>query len=171
MADASEQRLLARNDLAWAITLGGIGIVLFAAMLWFAWQFAATLFLILAGMLLGVALNALTQLLGRLVPMPQALRVALVCLTPAVVLSGVVRSGAGGGYHRKAAGGPKPADQVAIVHGQGVPGKDRRRHQLFRKRPGRDGRDRCRGNRGAGNAGPDDAPQSAERQHARLVRR
>jgi predicted PurR-regulated permease PerM len=90
MADTSEQRLLARNDLAWAITVGGIGIVLFAATLWFTWQFAATLFLILAGMLLGVGLNAMTQLLGRVIPMPQALRLALVCVTLAVVLSGVL---------------------------------------------------------------------------------
>src|ERR1700760_1731862 len=51
---------------------------------------AATLFLILAGMLLGVGLNAMTQLLGRFIPIPQALRLALVCLTLAVVLSGVL---------------------------------------------------------------------------------
>ena len=90
MAETSEQRLLARNDLAWAIAVGGIGIVLFAALLWFAWQFAATLFLIFAGMLLGVALNAMTQLLGRVIHLPQALRLALVCLTLAVALSGVL---------------------------------------------------------------------------------
>ena len=90
MADASEQRLVARNDLAWAIAVGGIGAVLFAAMLWFTWQFAATLFLILAGMLLGVGLNAMTELLGRVVRLPQALRLAIVCLTLAVVLSGVL---------------------------------------------------------------------------------
>jgi predicted PurR-regulated permease PerM len=90
MADSNEQRLLARNDLAWAIAVGGIGVVLFAAMLWFTWQFAATLFLILAGMLLGVGLNAMTELLGRVVRLPQALRLAIVCLTLAVVLSGVL---------------------------------------------------------------------------------
>jgi predicted PurR-regulated permease PerM len=90
MADTSEQRLLARNDLAWAIAVGGIGVVLFAAMLWFTWQFAATLFLILAGMLLGVGLNTMTQLLGRVIPMPQTLRLALVCVTLAVVVSGVL---------------------------------------------------------------------------------
>ena len=38
---------------------------LFAALLLFAWYYAATLFLIFAGMLLGVALNAMTNLLGR----------------------------------------------------------------------------------------------------------
>jgi predicted PurR-regulated permease PerM len=48
------------------------------------------LFLILAGMLLGVGLNAMTQLLGRVIPMPQALRLAMVCVTLAIVLSGVL---------------------------------------------------------------------------------
>ena len=90
MTDPSKQRLLARNDLAWAIVVGGIGVVLFAALLWFTWEFAATLFLILAGVLLGVGLNAMTQLLGRVVRWPQALRLGLVCLTLAVVLSGVL---------------------------------------------------------------------------------
>lgn len=90
MTDSSEQRQLARNDLAWAIAAGGIAMVLFAAMLWFAWNFATTLFLIFAGMLLGVGLNTMTQLLGRFIPIPQALRLALVCLTLAVVLSGVL---------------------------------------------------------------------------------
>ncbi len=90
MTDQSEQRLSARNDLAWAIAIGGISVVLFAALLWVTWQFAAALFLILAGMLLGVGLNAMTQLLGRVVHLPQALRLALVCFTLAVVLSGVL---------------------------------------------------------------------------------
>src|SRR5436305_3162089 len=62
-----EQRLQARNDLAWSISVGGIGIALFVALLVFAWSFAATLFLIFAGVLLGVALNAMTGLLGRVV--------------------------------------------------------------------------------------------------------
>ena len=66
MTDSADNRLQARNDLAWAIAIGGIGIVLFAALLLFAWQFAATLFLLFAGMLLGVGLNAMTTLLGRL---------------------------------------------------------------------------------------------------------
>jgi predicted PurR-regulated permease PerM len=81
---------LARKDLAWAIAVGGICVVLFAALLWFTWQFAATLFLILAGMLLGVGLNAMTHLLGRVLRLPQPLRLAIVCLTLAVMLSGVL---------------------------------------------------------------------------------
>jgi len=87
---SSDERLLARNELAWAIAVGGIGAVLFAALLWFAWQFATTLFLIFAGMLLGVALNAMTQLLGRIVALPQPLRLAIVCLALVAMLSGVL---------------------------------------------------------------------------------
>lgn len=90
MTDSADNRLQARNDLAWAISVGGIGIVLFAAMLLFAWSFATTLFLIFAGMLLGVALNALSNLLGRLFNLPHALRLAIVCLALAGVLSGIV---------------------------------------------------------------------------------
>ncbi len=90
MTEASDQRLPARGDLAWAIAVGGIAIVLFAALLWFTWHFAATLFLIFAGMLLGVGLNAMTHLLGRAVRLPHPLRLALVCLTLAVLLSGVL---------------------------------------------------------------------------------
>ena len=90
MTDKADDRLLARNDLAWAISVGGIGIVLFAALLLFTWTFAATLFLIFAGMLLGVALNAMSNLLGRVVNLPHALRLAVVCLALAGLLSGIV---------------------------------------------------------------------------------
>jgi hypothetical protein len=34
----NEERLQARNDLAWAIAIGGIGVVLFAALLTFTSQ-------------------------------------------------------------------------------------------------------------------------------------
>src|ERR1700738_837682 len=90
VTDSADNRLQARNDLAWAISVGGIGIVLFAGMLLCAWSFATTLFLIFAGMLLGVALNALSGLLGRLFNLPHALRLAIVCLALAGVLSGIV---------------------------------------------------------------------------------
>jgi len=83
-----DERLQARADLAWAITVGGIGAVLFAALLLFTWYFAAALFLIFAGMLLGVALNATTNRLGQLVTLPHPLRLAVVCVTLAVLLSG-----------------------------------------------------------------------------------
>src|SRR5690242_9596767 len=90
MPGSSEQRLQARTDLAWSIAVGGIGVVLFIAVLALAWFFAATLFLIFAGMLLGVALNAMTGLLGRVVPLPQPVRLAIVCLALLAILSGIV---------------------------------------------------------------------------------
>jgi predicted PurR-regulated permease PerM len=90
VAVPADDRLSARADLAWAISVGGIGIVGFAALLVFTWSFAATLFLIFAGVLLGVALNAMTTMLGRLVRLPHALRLTIVCLVLAGLLSGVV---------------------------------------------------------------------------------
>jgi predicted PurR-regulated permease PerM len=83
-------RLLARNDLAWAISVGGAGVVAFAALLLFTWYFAATLFLIFSGMLLGVALNAMTDMLGRVIRLPHSLRLTIVCLVLAGLLSGVI---------------------------------------------------------------------------------
>ncbi len=66
MTIPANERLQARTDLAWAISVGGIGVVLFTAVLIvFTWYFAATVLLIFAGMLLGVGLNALTNALGR----------------------------------------------------------------------------------------------------------
>ena len=90
MADSADKRLQTRGDLAWAISVGGIGAVVFAALLLFTWYFAATLFLIFAGMLLGVALNAITNMLGHVVRLPHALRLTIVCLVLAGLLSGVV---------------------------------------------------------------------------------
>src|SRR5258705_10866171 len=90
VAVSAKDRLAARNDLAWAILVGGIGIVAFAALLLFSWHFAATLFLIFAGMLLGVALNAMTNGLGRVVRLPHSLRLTIACLALSVLLSVVV---------------------------------------------------------------------------------
>ncbi len=90
MALSTDDGPKARNDLAWAISVGGIATVLFAAMLLFTWYFAATLFLIFAGMLLGVALNAMTELLGRVVRLAHPLRLTIVCLVLAGLLSGVI---------------------------------------------------------------------------------
>ena len=90
MTGPADNRLQARNDLAWAISVGGIGVVLFIALLAFTWQFAATLFLIFAGVLLGVALNAMSNLLGRAVQLPHTLRLTVVCLAVAGMLSGIV---------------------------------------------------------------------------------
>jgi predicted PurR-regulated permease PerM len=90
VAVSADNRLQARNDLAWAISVGGIGVVAFAALLLFTWYFAATLFLIFAGILLGVTLNAMTNMLGCVVKLPHALRLTVVCLVLAGLLSGVI---------------------------------------------------------------------------------
>jgi predicted PurR-regulated permease PerM len=90
VTNPTDDRLSARNDLAWAVSVGGIGIVLFAALLLFAWTFAATLFLIFAGALLGVALNAMANMLGRVARLPHSLRLTIVCLVLAGLLSGIV---------------------------------------------------------------------------------
>jgi predicted PurR-regulated permease PerM len=104
VAGSVDDRLSVRNDLAWAIAVGGIGTVAFAALLLFTWYFAATLFLIFAGMLLGVALNAMTTMLGRVVKLPHSLRLTIVCLALAGLLSGVVFLG-----------GATIAQQVAVL--------------------------------------------------------
>jgi len=53
-------------------------------------EFRHDLFLIFAGMLLGVGLNAMTKLLGSVVNLPHSLRLTIVCLMLAGLLSGVV---------------------------------------------------------------------------------
>ena len=85
-----DNRVAARRDLVWAISVGGIAVVAFTALVVFPCYFAATLFLILAGMLLGVSLNAMTTRLGSVIPLPHALRLTVVCLVLAGLLSGVV---------------------------------------------------------------------------------
>lgn len=90
MAGSADNHRQARNDLAWAISVGGIGVVAFASLLLLIWYFAATLFLIFAGVLLGVALNAMTNILGRVVRLPHSLRLTIVCLVLGGMMSGVV---------------------------------------------------------------------------------
>ena len=90
MTESTEAPLRTRNDLAWAISVGGIGVIVFAAFLFFAWYYAAALFLIFAGVLLGVMLNALTGLLGKVVEFPHWLRLGIICLLLAALFSGVV---------------------------------------------------------------------------------
>jgi predicted PurR-regulated permease PerM len=104
LAGSADNRLQARNDLAWAISVGGIGVVAFASLLLFLWYFAAVLFLIFSGMLLGVALNAMTKMLGHIVKLPHSLRLTIVCLVLAGLLSGVVFLG-----------GATIAQQAAVV--------------------------------------------------------
>ncbi|WP_022724538.1 AI-2E family transporter [Rhodopseudomonas sp. B29] len=84
-----QERPLTRSDLAWAISIGGMATVGFAALLYAAWHFAATLFLIFAGILFGVFLNALTELVGRVIGGPHGLRLGLVCFVLAAMTVGV----------------------------------------------------------------------------------
>ena len=90
MTGPIETRVQTRGDLAWSIAVGGIGIVTFAIFVLFAWYYAATLFLVFAGILLGVSLTAMTHLLEKVMGGPHALRLALVCVVLAGLLSGVV---------------------------------------------------------------------------------
>ena len=90
MATSADDRIRSRNDLAWAISVGGIGTVAFAALLVATWYFASTLFLIFAGVLLGVGLYAMSSLLGRVTELPHSLRLAGICLVLLALLSGVL---------------------------------------------------------------------------------
>jgi predicted PurR-regulated permease PerM len=90
VATSADDHIRSRSDLAWAISVGGIATVVFAALLVASWYFASTLFLIFAGMLLGVALNAMSNLLGRVSELPHSLRLTAICLLLAALLSGVI---------------------------------------------------------------------------------
>jgi predicted PurR-regulated permease PerM len=90
VASSSDSRIQARNDLARAISVGGIGAVLFAALLVGTWYFASTLFMIFAGVLLGVALYAMSSLLGRVTELPHSLRLGTICVVLLAMLSGVI---------------------------------------------------------------------------------
>lgn len=86
----SEDHIQTRKDQAWSIGVGGCAVVTFAALLGLTWYSAGTLFLIFAGVLFGVFLNALTDLLGRAVRSPHALRLGVVVLLLVGLFSGVV---------------------------------------------------------------------------------
>jgi predicted PurR-regulated permease PerM len=89
VATSADERIR-RNDLAWAISVGGIGTIAFATLLVATWYFASTLFLIFAGVLLGVGLYAMSNLLGRVTELPHSLRLATICLVLLALLSGVL---------------------------------------------------------------------------------
>jgi predicted PurR-regulated permease PerM len=90
VATSADDRIRNRNDLAWAIAVGGIGTVAFATLLVATWYFASALFLIFAGVLLGVALYAMSNQLGRVTELPHPLRLAVICLVLLALLSGVI---------------------------------------------------------------------------------
>ena len=84
-----EDPSLARTSLARSIAVGGIGIVAFAATLALAWYSAATLFMLFAGILFGVFLTAMADLLRRVFGGNQTLRLVIVCVLFTGLLSGV----------------------------------------------------------------------------------
>ena len=90
MATSADDRIRSRADLAWAISVGGVATVAFAALLVGSWYFASTLFLIFAGVLLGVALFAMSNLLGRVTEIPHPLRLAAICVLLLALLSGAI---------------------------------------------------------------------------------
>ncbi len=90
VATKADERFSPPTDRAWATPVGCTGTVACAALRAFSWHFATTLFLIFAGILLGVALNAMTTLLGRVVGLSHSLRLTITCLVLAGLLSGVI---------------------------------------------------------------------------------
>jgi predicted PurR-regulated permease PerM len=79
----------ARPNLARSIAIGGIGIVSFAAFLALTWYSAATLFLLFAGILFGVFLSAMADLLRRAIGGTHTVRLVIVCVLFTGLLSGV----------------------------------------------------------------------------------
>ncbi len=79
-----------RKDRAWSIGVGGSAVIAFAAALALIWYSAGTLFLIFAGILFGVFLNALTELIGKATGGPHGLRLGLVCLLLVAIFAGVI---------------------------------------------------------------------------------
>lgn len=90
MQGSTEDGIRARDSLARQIAIGGCGIVAFAACLAITWYSAATLFLLFAGILFGVFLNAMADLLRRVIGGNHTLRLVIVCLLFTGLLSGVV---------------------------------------------------------------------------------
>jgi len=87
---SAQDGIRARGSLARDIAIGGCGIVAFAALLAITWYSAATLFLLFAGILFGVFLNAMTDLLRRVTGGNHTFRLIIVCLLFTGILSGVV---------------------------------------------------------------------------------
>jgi predicted PurR-regulated permease PerM len=73
-----------------SIALGGCAIVAFAALLFLVWRSAETLFLIFAGILFGVFLNALSESLKRVIGGGHGLRLAIVCALLAALFFAIV---------------------------------------------------------------------------------
>lgn len=86
---------LAKPDrsLAASIALGGCAIVAFAALLAIAWHAAGTILLLFSGILFGVFLVAMSDLLGKAIGGSHVLRLVLVCLFLTGLFSTVIALG------------------------------------------------------------------------------
>jgi predicted PurR-regulated permease PerM len=93
MTDQSADTPAPQRSLAASIAWGGSGIVAFTALLAITWYSAATLLLLFSGILFGVFLVALSNQLGRLVPLGQVTRLVLVCLFLTGLFSTVIYLG------------------------------------------------------------------------------
>lgn len=71
----------------------GIAVVCFVCALALAWMSVGTLFLIFAGILLGVFLDGLTRGIGRVLPLPRALRLTIASLAVAAATLGFATYG------------------------------------------------------------------------------
>jgi len=89
VTDSTDGEQLASQSLARSIAIGGCGIVAFTAFLALIWYSAATLFLLFAGILFGVFLNAMTDLLARVISVGHTVRLVIVCVLFTALLSGV----------------------------------------------------------------------------------
>ncbi len=81
------------RPLAWSIGVGGAAIVAFGALLALVWYSAGTLLLLFAGILFGVFLSALTDMLGRVMGGGQTLRLTLVCVFLTALFTGAIGLG------------------------------------------------------------------------------
>ena len=81
------------RSLAASIALGGCGIVVFAALLAIVWHAAPTILLLFSGVLFGIFLVAISDLLGRAVGGPHVLRLVIVCAFLVALFSTVIGLG------------------------------------------------------------------------------
>lgn len=112
VTEARPQRTLAAS-----IALGGCGIVAFAALLAIGWHSAPTILLLFSGVLFGVFLVALSDLLGRLIGGAHVLRLVLVCLFLTGLFSTVIVLGGATIAQQATALSATIRSQVATVKG------------------------------------------------------
>ena len=75
------------------LAASGIAVVSFVAFLALAWMSVGTLFLVFAGVLLGVFLDGLTRGLGYVLPLPRGLRLTIASLAVAAAAIGLIGFG------------------------------------------------------------------------------